>query len=154
MKGWKRDETYRGDRLTVTLTDRIGAGGKRKITRLAVKILKELSIENKELSILITDDREIRSLNRKYLGKDLATDVLSFPMEDSVLIGDVVVSLETAEKQAKRFSVTTTEELARLIVHGVLHLMGYEHVNGGRQAGKMKRKERELLTVLTEDGLI
>ncbi len=140
--------------MTVTLTDRIGAGGKRKITRLAVKILKELSIENKELSILITDDREIRSLNRKYLGKDLATDVLSFPMEDSVLIGDVVVSLETAEKQAKRFSVTTTEELARLIVHGVLHLMGYEHVNGGRQAGKMKRKERELLTVLTEDGLI
>ncbi|MCK5237297.1 MAG: rRNA maturation RNase YbeY, partial [Deltaproteobacteria bacterium] len=101
-----------------------------------------------ELSVLLTTDEHIHELNSKYRGKDKPTDVLSFPMDDEVLLGDVVISIERTVQQSKRFGVTPKEEFVRLLVHGILHLLGYDHVNGGRQAAKMKRKEEELMAEL------
>lgn len=104
--------------------------------------------------MLITSDADIRDLNRKFRGIDKATDVLSFPMDDPVMIGDVAISLERAGEQASAYGAGLIEELARLIVHGTLHLLGYDHVNGGRQAAKMKRREDELLDALKRHGLL
>lgn len=105
-----------------------------------------------EVSLLLTGDEGIRELNKKFRRKDKPTDVLSFPMNDDYLLGDIVVSLERARAQAKDFGVTYEEEVSRLLVHGLLHLLGYDHVKGGTQAKKMKAKEEELLGALREGG--
>ncbi len=113
-----------------------------------------MGFEDRELSVLLTGNQEIRELNREYRGKDKPTDVLSFPMEDPYMLGDIVISVEKAASQAAEFGCTLDEEAGRLVVHGVLHLLGYDHVRGGRQAAKMKREEGELMGALRDEGLI
>lgn len=107
-----------------------------------------------ELSVLITGNEEIRALNKEYRKIDKATDVLSFPMEDPEMLGDIVISYEKTLSQAKEFKVTADEELGRLLVHGLLHLIGYDHVKGGRQAKEMREKEAEVMGRLKEKGFI
>lgn len=151
--------------MKVLITDRSGQGSagagyeaaralRGKVKSVAGVILKELGCAGREISILLTTDAEIKELNNKYLGKDKATDVLSFAMDDPVLMGDVVISLERARAQAASFASSDDEEIARLLAHGTLHLLGFEHENGGPQAAKMKRREEELLALLKSDGLI
>jgi probable rRNA maturation factor len=115
----------------------------------AQKLFAALELSGRELSVLITDDKEIRALNRDYRNKDKATDVLSFPLEergDSEVLGDLVISLPTAKRQAKEYSVTFKEEFRRLFIHGLLHLLGHDHENVSRQkAEKMRRMEKKLL---------
>ncbi|MBI5901864.1 MAG: rRNA maturation RNase YbeY [Deltaproteobacteria bacterium] len=125
-----------------------------KIRRMAGAALKGLGLKNRELSVLLAGNPRIRELNRAYRGMDKPTDVLSFPMDDEYMLGDIVISVDKAVEQAERFGVTLEEEFARLMVHGLLHLIGYDHVKGGRQAGKMKAKEAELLRLLREEGLV
>lgn len=112
--------------------------------------LKGLGYDHGEVSVLLTDDAEIHALNLAYRKKDKPTDVLSFPMDDELLLGDIVISVERAAAQAISFDVSIDCELGRLIVHGLLHLLGYDHVKGGRQAREMKVKEEELLALLRE----
>lgn len=111
-----------------------------------------------EIHLALTDDARIRVLNREYRKKDKATDVLSFPQfhpkeisgrskrkvdAPSPYLGDLVISTETTLKQAKEFGVTKRAELARLIVHGVLHLCGYDHEKvPAAEAQRMRRRER------------
>ena len=111
-----------------------------------------------EIHLALTDDARIRVLNREYRKKDKATDVLSFPQFQpkeisgrsrrklavpSPYLGDLVISTETTLKQAKEFGVTKRAELARLIVHGVLHLCGYDHEKvPAAEAQRMRRRER------------
>jgi len=101
------------------------------LSNLAHKILDALGLEGVELSILITSDEEIRELNRIYRNKDKATDVLSFPMWEEVggwkLLGDVVISVDTARAQAKELGTSLEEEVKRLLIHGIVHLLGYDH---------------------------
>jgi probable rRNA maturation factor len=117
-------------------------------------VMKALELRGSEVSILLTDDDGIRGLNKRYRNIDRPTDVLSFPMNDPCMLGDIVVSLDSVSAQALDYSVSFDEELSRLLVHGLLHLLGYDHVRGGRQAKKMKDKEGELLNGLKEDGLL
>lgn len=119
---------------------------------MAETALRGLGYERSELSVVLTGDAEIRVLNREYRGKDKPTDVLSFPMGDEYLLGDIVISVERARSQAAEFGVTYDEELARLLVHGLLHLLGYDHVKGGRQAGRMREKEEEMMGLLEGKG--
>jgi probable rRNA maturation factor len=107
---------------------------------LARTILRELNHPDKEIGILFVDDRQIRDLNEKYLKRDRPTNVISFPMAQGEfseitpqLLGDVVISVETAKKEAQESGLSLEEEIAFLLIHGVLHLMGYEHTRGGRQ---------------------
>lgn len=129
----------------------------RSILTAAVKALGStepvLNTET-EVSVLLTGDAEIQKLNSTYRGKDRATDVLSFTQDDSVLLGDIVVSVDMARAQADAYSVTFNAEFARLLIHGLLHLLGYDHVNGGRQAAQMKRKEAELMGALETGGCL
>ena len=127
---------------------------KRTIKKIVETALKGLVSADAELSILFTDDEAIRELNLTYRSINKPTDVLSFPTNDAVLIGDVVVSLETARRQAVEYEATFAEELARLLVHGALHLVGYDHVNGGRQAAKMKKREEEIFKELREADVL
>ena len=96
----------------------------------------------------------MRRLNRDYRGKYRPTDVLSFSLLEgegagiSAAIGDVVISVETAARQARENGFTLREEIDRLLVHGILHLVGYDHERGAAEARRMRRKERECLSAL------
>lgn len=107
-----------------------------------------LGLGNMELSVFLADNETMRELNRRYRSIDRPTDVLSFPLDDESLLGDIAVSLDKARAQATEFNVTYEQELARLLVHGLLHLVGYDHVKGGRQARAMRAKEEEILGAL------
>jgi len=122
------------------------------IRKKAGIILAELGLENAELSILLTDDNEIHALNRDYRGKDKPTDVLSFSQTegdfgdiDADMLGDVVISLNTALRQAIENGHSAEREIDVLLIHGILHLAGYDHEKDEKEARAMRKKERLLL---------
>lgn len=139
--------------MKVSVLDRSKSKKGPKIKKMSAAVLKGLGVDGKEVSVLLTDDAGIHELNLAYRKKDKPTDVLSFPMDDECLLGDIVISVERAASQAVSFGVSMDEELGRLVVHGLLHLLGYDHVKGGRQAREMKEKEEALLTILRERAL-
>ena len=118
------------------------------IEEKAKRILEILGIENSELSVLITGDEEIRELNKTYRGKDRPTDVLSFPMGDRIdgklILGDVVISLDTAQRQAKDLGHSLEDEVERLLAHGIIHLLGYDHELGGEEERKFRELEEKV----------
>jgi len=123
----------------------------RKIARL---ILKGLDLPKAELSVLLTDDKTIHSLNQQWRQKNKPTDVLSFSQVEGegpfggVALGDLVISVDTAARQAKTARHSLNEEIKKLMVHGMLHLLGHDHVRGGAQARRMKKEEERLLQLL------
>ncbi|MBI5234492.1 MAG: rRNA maturation RNase YbeY [Deltaproteobacteria bacterium] len=138
----------------VFVTGRKGLARYRKTAKdMALAVLEELDVEGKELSVLLTDDKEIRALNQRYRGLDKATDVLSFPMDDPQVMGDVVISVDAVSRQASAYGKGLEQELARLIIHGILHLLGYDHVKGTSRAASMRSKEKEILEVFNLRGL-
>ncbi len=111
-----------------------------------------MASEEKELSVTIVDDEEMADLNREYRNRDKTTNVLSFSMQEgdfpSVtpdLLGDVVISAETAQKEAEELSVTLDERMTQLLVHGILHLFGYDHEQGEEEALRMEEKSLTLV---------
>ena len=114
-------------------------------------ILLFLECETQELSVLLADDRKIRTLNKQYRAQDRATDVLSFSQNEgeenkpnSHLMGDVVISTVTAKRQAAEHGLTLEEEIVLLLIHGILHLLGFDHERSNEEACHMKQKTREL----------
>jgi len=119
------------------------------------QVLEKLEETQCELSLLLTDDAEIRQLNKTYRNLDQATDVLSFPQdEDAVnesgdtLLGDVVISVETAARQAEEHYLSFNEELILLAIHGILHLLGYDHERSPQDARIMKDKTQVIFETL------
>ncbi len=115
--------------------------------------------EPAEISVTFVDDERIHELNKMHRNIDKSTDVLSFPLgEDGVydknidtgacLLGDIVISVETAVRQAESYGHTLQREIGFLTVHSMLHLLGYDHVNGGIEAVHMREKEEHVLTEL------
>ncbi|RLJ70909.1 putative rRNA maturation factor [Hydrogenivirga caldilitoris] len=121
---------------------------KRWLKERAELILDILGVKDSELSILITTDEEIRELNKAYRGKDEPTDVLSFPIGEKVgdrlILGDVVISLDTANRQALEWGCGLDEEVERLLAHGIIHLLGYDHELGGEEERKFKALEEKV----------
>jgi probable rRNA maturation factor len=97
-----------------------------------------------ELSIALVTDREMRRLNRRWRRQDRTTDVLSFPLEEPGALGDVVISIDTARRQAKEGGWPLAAELRRLLAHGILHCRGYDHESAA-DARRMAVAERRLL---------
>ena len=130
-----------------------------KLKKIVQTICAGLGFETLELSVVITDDETIHSLNQQWRNKDKPTDVLSFPLEEGTVdprafrghLGDVVISAETAARQAHHYEHGFEAELRRLLVHGILHLVGHDHIHGGRQAAKMKKEEERLLDCLSTE---
>lgn len=104
------------------------------------------------VGVILTDDAELRRLNRDYRGKDASTNVLSFPMGDAapggpVMLGDVVLAFETVAREAGEQQKALPDHLRHLVVHGVLHLLGFDHETDA-EAEVMERREREILAGL------
>ncbi len=113
--------------------------------------MNELGLLEAELSILFVTDLQIQALNRRYLRRDKPTNVMSFPMRKgefptlhSHLLGDVVISVETAERQSNGFGLEVMGMIILLIIHGVLHLIGYEHEGTRTGAREMAARQKEL----------
>ncbi len=121
------------------------------VKNIAKQILLGLDLADAELSVSLVGDAEIHALNKQWRHKDKPTDVLSFAHAEAGMpgpshhLGDVVVSMDTAAVQAERIGHSLEDEVVRLLIHGVLHLVGYDHVHGGVQARNMKREEERLL---------
>ncbi len=103
-----------------------------------------ITLTDKEIELILTDDVEIREINREFRNIDSATDVLSFPYEPMPMtpLGSIVISMDHVKSGAKRFSHRPEEELSLLFIHGLLHLLGYDHET---DAGEMRQKEREII---------
>lgn len=101
-----------------------------------------------EVSVTFTDDEKIRALNREHRGKDTATDVLSFPMNEKHLLGDVVISLERAAAQAELYGHTFERETAFLTVHSMLHLLGYDHEKSEEDERDMFARQEIILDLM------
>ncbi len=113
-----------------------------------------------ELSLLLTDDEGIARLNREYLGRSGPTNAIAFPMRegegadpDDPLLGDVAISVETAAREAAGAGIPFEERFDRLLVHGILHLLGYDHERPGAQKTRlMEAKEEEIMALLAEEA--
>ncbi len=115
--------------------------------------------DSAEISVVFVDNSQIQSLNKQYRNKDMATDVLSFPMgENGVydtnhstgakILGDIVISMEKAVEQAERYGHSLEREVGYLTAHSMLHLLGYDHEKGGIEKVRMREKEEQVMTEL------
>jgi probable rRNA maturation factor len=118
---------------------------------VARRLLTESGLLEAELSLLFVNDLQIQALNQRYLRRDKPTNVLAFPMrkgEFSILhphlLGDIVISVETAKRQSNRFGLNEMGMIILLMIHGTLHLIGYEHEGTKKGAREMAVKQREL----------
>ncbi len=131
---------------------RSGVDG-RALVATAKRLLAAIGEAESAISLSLIGDVAMRELNRGYRGKDAATDVLSFPMEHAPapdaerLLGDVVISVNTAARQATEYDATLQRELYRLLIHGLLHLLGHDHVRAAERR-VMEREERRLAAAI------
>jgi len=138
-----------------------------RLGRLARAILANVGETSAELGILFVGDQRMRGLNRRYRGNDRTTDVLAFAMREAVaphalqgaqgrsvrcpqdMLGDVVISIPTARRQAKEAKQALEGEIACLLIHGILHLCGYDHERSEKEARRMHRRERMIFLALS-----
>jgi len=119
----------------------------RRLKSTAAKLLRATGKPGAELSLLLTGDAQVRKLNRTHRGKDKATDVLSFPSHDDTFLGDIAISVETARRQAAAYDAPLQNEVNRLLIHGLLHLLGHDHHEAGERA-VMEAEERRLAGII------
>jgi probable rRNA maturation factor len=123
----------------------------KQAARAAIKSAPALSPGTYEVTLLLTDDAEMRALNRTWRGKDAPTNVLSFPAGDAIaapgLLGDVVLAYETTAAEARAQGIALEDHVAHLVVHGVLHLIGFDHLREA-EAERMEAVERSALASL------
>ena len=120
-------------------------------------IIGALDCPEGEISILIVDDPQIEKLNRKHLNRTGPTNVIAFPMREGEfshlspqLLGDVVISTDTASKEAQNSGMSMEQRFKELLVHGILHLFGYDHETSDQDARKMEKKSRELFDLIRD----
>jgi len=118
-------------------------------------VLRDSAFPKGEISILFTGDKHIAELNQHYRGKPKPTNVLAFPMADesvpalsSEMLGDVVISVDTAMAESTRLREPLDQTILRLLIHGILHLLGYDHEISPREAARMTREQNRLLALL------
>ena len=122
------------------------------------QILSALDCDSHEISLVITDNDQIQQLNKRYRKIDKPTNVLAFPMQEGQfrnitpgLLGDIVISCETAQKEAKSANINLTERISQLLIHGILHLIGFDHEASESDAIKMEEKSLELLRQIEDN---
>jgi rRNA maturation RNase YbeY len=121
-----------------------------RLARNARRLLRGLRLPDAELSLVLVSDRQMQALNRRWRARDRPTDVLSFAQREGPggapdeILGDVVISVDTARRQAAERGSTVGREADRLLIHGLLHLLGYDHERSEAEARRMRRRERAL----------
>jgi len=131
----------------------------RKLKKIAQKVLEIVEQDQAELCLVLVGNAEIRKLNAKFRKKDYPTDVLSFPAGDRLpegvpILGDVVISVEKAKAQSKERRRTLNEEIVTLLIHGIVHLLGYDHERSSKDARIMERLEKKIYRTLCDRGLL
>lgn len=128
-----------------------------RIRRNLETVLKDLGYPDAELSILITGDDEITTLNERYRGKKGPTNVLAFPMwkgpgpdPETGLLGDIVISADRAREESRSIGEQVHETFYRLLIHGLLHLLGYDHEQSEKEARRMEEEQKRLLRFVKE----
>lgn len=123
----------------------------RQIRSNILKVLKYLNCKDKEISLSLLDDKGIQEINREYLGRDKPTNVMSFGMQEGewgdiqpTVLGDIVISVETALRDSLVGDIEINDEILFLFIHGLLHLLGYDHESGIEDGKIMKAKEKEV----------
>ncbi len=118
-------------------------------------VLNALACPEGELSVLLVDDPQIAVFNQDYLNRQGPTNVIAFPMREGEfsditpdMLGDVVISVDTAEKEGEMAGITTEERFAQLLVHGILHLFGYDHEHDEDEAARMEEKSEGILGLI------
>lgn len=124
------------------------------LRRLTQSVLQQAGHPSASLSLTLVGKTRMQRLNRTFRQHDYATDVLAFPMQDAsqsslAFVGDVVICVPVALCQASKFGNTPDEEILRLLIHGILHLLGYDHETTEREAKRMSRKEQAIFRRLT-----
>jgi probable rRNA maturation factor len=127
----------------------------RAVERTAEALLAAVDERDSSVSISFVRDPAIQAINREHRGKDAPTDVLSFPLVEpdnaypgaERLLGDIVISVDTAQRQAAGYDAPLEREVQRLLIHGVLHLLGHDHMQPGERA-IMQKEERRLARVI------
>lgn len=144
--------------IQIRLQRRIPGLGSQKIRRKLKKLFADLGFHEGELSILFTDDERIADLNRRYLKRPGPTNVLAFPMAsgnvphlESGMLGDVVISVDTALSESRELGEPLQRTVDRLLIHGILHLLGYDHDRSSKEALRMRREENRLMTLVMEE---
>ena len=134
-----------------------------RLRQTAQALLNELGSPEGELSILITDDGNIAAINRDYFNRPWPTNVISFSMmegefadvnPEAKMLGDIVISMETAEREAVEADMPVEENIVRLLVHGLLHIFGYDHEAPDADAERMARKSEQLMEMLEKERLL
>lgn len=130
--------------------------------KIAQALLNDLDSPDGELSIFITDDENIAEINKAYFNKPWPTNVISFSMiegefvdvnPEAKLLGDIVISVETALREAKEADVPAEDRLVMLLIHGLLHIFGYDHETPESDEAMMERKSEEMWGMLEREGL-
>lgn len=129
----------------------------RKILKILQQSKKLKELEGSRvltLSIVLLGSRKMKEINHRYRGKNYTTDVLSFPLSEKskiseeLYLGEIIICPEKAKAQSILYGVTLSEELQRLLVHGILHLLGYDHEGNAQEARRMKNLEKKILSKL------
>ncbi len=127
-----------------------------QVKRQLLRVMAYLGCQEQELSVVFANDRLLHDLNRTYRDKDRPTNVLAFPQApvdtagpSARLLGDVVVSLPTADREAQTLEQPLETRVVYLLIHGLLHLLGYDHEHSETEQQRMEALERELLAYLT-----
>lgn len=123
----------------------------KELEMFAEKILKNYGKEKEDVTVLLCGNRLIKKLNMEYLSKNRPTDVISFPineiLEDRRYLGDIAISVPYALKSAKKRGEILENELKKLLIHGILHLLGWDHE---KDSGEMRKEERKLKKIMIE----
>jgi probable rRNA maturation factor len=114
-------------------------------SKQAEEMLAAIGKSDSSVTIAFVSDQKIRKLNKQFRGIDKATDVLSFPSDEAVQLGDIAISIQTAERQARENGLTLNGEIAQLILHGLLHLSGYDHETDGGEMNRLELRLRKKL---------
>ena len=115
-----------------------------KVVATTFKKIKHPIKKGMEVNIMLTNDKEIQTLNKEYRGKNKPTNVLSFETGDEILLGDIVMSIDTLLKEAKKQKISVADHYAHLLCHGMLHLLGFDHIEED-EANEMEFFEIEIL---------
>ena len=130
----------------------------KKIQKAVQVILSALDFPDGEISILLVDDPQIATLNQQYLDRQGPTNVIAFAMREGEfshltphLLGDVVISMDTAAMEAQEAGLSKARRFNELLIHGILHLFGYDHEDSKKEDRRMEEKSRELLEMIKND---
>ncbi len=133
--------------INVFFEDRSYKIRRKEVIDTIEKVLRKEKRYGEAVNIIFLGDKRITELNRMYFGKNSTTDVISFNFDDNDLLGEIYISLPQARRQAKEYSVFIKQEVKRLLIHGLLHLLGYDHTDKDNRSKMIALQENYLKQV-------